>query len=159
VRSPDEFEFEYSVQCKLPPVVGLSRRMFVQDDRSRSRSSRLRTQTIPVNIINQISLNDVWRCKCKLKTENWKPNRWEPKNDIKVTVESGKWVEEMPRGNGKRNWRLSKQQLKLKEYELESESESYSFAYAMKAIKKVNITYNLQQKLEETRPRSSDTSL
>jgi len=65
----------------------------------------------------------------------------------------------MPRGNGKRNWRLSKQQLKLKEYELESESESYSFAYAMKAIKKVNITYNLQQKLEETRPRSSDTSL
>jgi len=70
VRSPDEFEFEYSVQCKLPPVVGLSLRMFVQDDRSRSRSSRLRTQTIPVNIINQISLNDVWRCKCKLKTEN-----------------------------------------------------------------------------------------
>jgi len=42
----------------------------------------------------------------------------------------------MPRGNGKRNWRLSKQQLKLKEYELESESESYSFAYAKKAIKK-----------------------
>jgi len=63
---------------------------------------------------------------------NWKLNRWEPKNDIKVTVESGKWVEEMAGGNGKRNLRLSKQQLKLKaseyeyEYEYESESDSES---------------------------------